>query len=191
MTTPLTAQQVFNGEGFDAQHMLRKAERELARIRTATDLDIVYDHMFNFAVTLAAVSDWTFHLELSQIPIWAGKNEAHFTNWLRHTNSDVFVFIDLSNEFKHAHRNKPSSLAQKMMLKAVFSSDPQAAGFVFDSQKMIKMTTSNGYLIAIPWIERSAKGNDYFIDIGELAIAWWKAFIPANAIPMDKNGKRA
>ncbi|QJE03682.1 hypothetical protein HH212_26675 (plasmid) [Massilia forsythiae] len=98
--------------------------------------------MFNFAVTLAAVSDWTFHLAVSQQPAWNGKREQHFTNWVRHSNSDASVFIDISNEYKHANRNKSSTLARKMMLKAVWpEQDPT---FFFNAAKMLKWKMSNG-----------------------------------------------
>lgn len=77
-----------------------------------------------------------------------------------------------------------------MMLKVIFHGDPQT-DHIFDERKMLKMPTSGGPLIAIPWINRSVAGNDFFIDLGERAIAWWHAFTPSNAIPMDKNGNPA
>ncbi len=95
--------------------------------------------------------------------------------------------FNLSNEFKHADRNSPSSLAQKMMLKVIFD----ANDITFDERKMISMPTSSGALIAIPWIERSTAGNDYFIDVGERAIAWWDAFALAGARSLDKDGNPA
>ena len=114
----LTAQDVFNGRGWDDHALLRKAERELERLRSTHGMDAT-DHMFNFAVTLAAVCDWTFHLHLSNLPRWSGKKEKNFTHWLRVNCADAFVFIDIANEYKHANRATPSTLAEKMMLSFI------------------------------------------------------------------------
>lgn len=188
MTTVLTAQDVFNGPGFDANHMLRKAERELTRLRAERGFQELYDHMFNFAVTLAAVCDWTFHVHLSALPRWAGKREQNFTNWVRHTNSDAFVFIDISNEFKHANRKAPSALAEKMMLSYIdLGAHPMLRGTVDMAKGWIQnMGTSDWYFF--PSI--TFNGNtEHFEDAAERAISWWKAFSPANAQPMDVNGR--
>ena len=146
MSTVLTAQNVFNGAGFDAAHMLRKAERELARLRTARDFMESYDHMFNFAVSLAAVCDWTFHVHLKSLPHWTGKKEHHFTNWVRHTNSDAFVFIDTSNEYKHANRKMPSALAEKMTVNFIdLGIEPQMRGVVDMSKGWIQKIGANDW----------------------------------------------
>jgi hypothetical protein len=70
MSTILTAQDVFNGPGFDADHILGKAKRELGRLRTARGFEEPYDHMFNFAVTLAAVCDLSRPFERSSALDW-------------------------------------------------------------------------------------------------------------------------
>ncbi len=186
-----TAQDVFNGPGFDGPHMLEKAERELDRLLQAANPLIAYDHMFNFVVTMAAVADWTFHLQLKPLPLWAGKQEQHFTNWVRHANDDAFVLIDLSNEYKHADRKKSSSLAQKMWMKIIWPKDNPQISNQIDNTKMLWFPTTGGGLAAIPWIDRHSGDNDFFVDIGRRAITWWKSFTPANAAPMDAGGNTA
>lgn len=190
-STLTTAQDVFNGPGFNGPHMLNKADRELHRLLQADDPMIAYDHMFNFVVTMAAVADWTFHLQLKPLSLWAGKKEQHFTNWVRHANDDAFVLIDLSNEYKHADRNKPSSLAQKMWMKTIWQKDDPQLSSRIDRARMLWFETTSGGIAVIPWIDRHSGDNDFFVDIGRRAIAWWKNFNPANAVPMDAAGNPA
>lgn len=187
MANVLTAQNVFNGPGFDVDHMLRKADRELARLRAARGLEEPYDHMFNFSVTLAAVCDWTFHVHLSVLPQWNGRKEQHFTNWVRHSNDDAFVFIDISNEYKHANRKAPSTLAEKMMLSFVdLGTHPQQRGVVDLSKGWIQKMGANDWYF-FPSIKFSG-GIEHFYDPAERAISWWKSFVPTSAQPMDVNG---
>jgi len=186
MATLLTAQNVFNGQGFDDAEMLRKAERELDRLRASRPM-ATNDHMFNFAVTLAAVSDWTFHLHLKHLPRWSGKVEQSFTNWVRHNSADAFVFIDISNEYKHADRKKPSTLAEKMMVSYIdLGVHPQVrAGLDMSKGWIQKVGAADWYFF--PSIKFNG-GIEHFYDPAERAISWWKSFVPASAVPMDVHG---
>lgn len=56
---------------------------------------------------------------------------------------------------------------------------------------MLWFPTSDGGLVAIPWIARHNGNNDFFVDIGLRAIEWWKSFDPVNASPMDAVGNQA
>lgn len=186
MTTVLTAQKTFNGEGFDDREMLNKADRELVRMRASRGMN-PYDHMFNFAVTLAAVCDWTFHLHLSHLPRWNGRKEQHFTNWVRNSSADAFVFIDIANEYKHANRNTPSTLAEKMMLSYIdLGVHPQMRVAVDVSKGWIQKVGSNDWFF-FPSIKFNG-GTEYFYDPAERAISWWKSFTPTTAEPMDVKG---
>jgi hypothetical protein len=186
MATILSAQELANGPGFDVGEMLRKAGRELDRMRLSRGME-TYDHMFNFAVTLAAVCDWTFHLQLSHLPRWSGKNEQNFTYWVRYNSDDAFVFVDISNEYKHADRKIPSTLAQKVMLNYYdLGAHPQLR---------TKIDVKKGWVHkagAVDWFMFPAikfNGNtEHFYDPAQRAIAWWQAFTPAMAQPMDKAG---
>ncbi|RDU95263.1 hypothetical protein [Trinickia dinghuensis] len=186
MSTMLTAQDVFNGPGFDDAEMLRKAERELLRLRASRLMD-TNDHMFNCVVTLAAVCDWTFHLKLSHLPRWSGKKEQNFTNWVRKNCGDAFVFIDLSNEYKHANRNKPSTLAEKMMVSFIdLTAHPHMRSKVDANKGWVQqLGTSEWFLF--PSIKFNGN-TEYFYDPAERAIAWWRSFDPASAEPLDVNG---
>lgn len=186
MTTQLTAQDVFNGPGWDDQFLLSKAERELDRLRATRFIMVATDHMFNFAVTLAAVCDWTFHLHLSRLPRWSGKKEHNFTHWLRNNCEDAFVFIDIANEYKHANRKTPSTLAEKMMLSFIDLGDhPERRSQVDLSKGWIqKMSSKDWYLY--PSIKFNGK-TEHFYDPAQRAIAWWRSFTPTSAVPMDAN----
>lgn len=186
MATLLTAQQTFNGPGFDDGELLRKAERELDRLRSARGME-PYDHMVNFAVTLAAVCDWKFHLHLSHLSMWTGKSEPNFTNWVRQASADAFVFIDISNEYKHANRKTPSTLAEKVMLSYIdLGLHPQMRRVVNVKNGWIQnMGTSDWFFF--PSIKFNGN-TEYFYDPAERAIAWWKSFKPSMATPTDKNG---
>lgn len=186
MTAILTAQNTFNAPGFDDSMMLSKAERELSRLSPARGME-PYDHMFNFAVTLAALCDWTYHVRLSKLPRWAGKKEHHFTNWVRHTNQDAFVFIDLSNEFKHANRVTPSTLAEKMMLAFIdLVKHPHLRSTCDLSKGWIQNMGGNDWYF-FPSVKFNGK-TENFHDPATRAIAWWKLFDPAVAQPMDVKG---
>lgn len=187
MTTFLTAQNVFNGSGFDVDHLLRKADRELARLRAARGFEEPYDHMFNFAVTLAAICDWTFHVHLRSLPRWTGKKEHHFTNWVRHTSSDAFVFIDISNEYKHANRKVPSALAEKVMLSFIdLGIKPQLRGIVDMSKGWIQKVGTNDWYFC-PLIKFGGRSENFY-DPAERAISWWKSLSHNGIQPMDING---
>lgn len=187
MTTLLTAQDVFNGVGFDDAEMLRKAERELDRLLASGPM-AANDHMFNFAVTLAAVSDWTFHLHLKHLPRWSGRVEQNFTNWVRHHSADAFVFIDISNEYKHADRKKPSTLAEKMLMGFVdLTANPETRPQLDMSKGWVKQVGDKEWFF-FPSIKFDGK-TEYFYDPAERAISWWRSFDPASAEPMDVNGK--
>ncbi|MDR5809295.1 hypothetical protein [Caballeronia sp. LZ019] len=183
MVTMLTAHDVFNGPGLDDAEMLHKAERELLRMRASRFAD-THDHMFNCAVTLAAVADWTFHLKLSHLPRWSGKREQHFTNWLRRNCDDAFVFIDLSNEFKHANRNKPSTLAEKMMVDLIdLNAQPHKRSEIDPNKGWVEKFGIHE-LFLFPAIRFNGK-TEPFYDPAERAIAWWRSFDPANAEPLS------
>jgi len=187
MSNKLTAQQVFNGTGFDDKHMLRKAERELNRLRTARGFEEPFDHMMNFAVSLAAVCDWTFHIRLSSLPRWNGKTERHFTNWVRKSSADAFVFVDISNEYKHANRIHPSMSAEKMMLEYIdLNLHPEARALIDQSKGWIQNVGGKDWFFR-PTVKFNGT-TEYFYDAAERAISWWKVFIPVNAEPMDVNG---
>ncbi len=182
MTIDLTARNIFNTPDYDADAMLRKAERELDRLRLSQTFDEMYDHMLNCSVTLAAVCDWTFHLRLRTLPQWSGKNEKHFTNWVRLNCADAFVFIDISNEYKHANRNKPSTLAKKMMLSYVdLTARPQQRAWLDLTRGwMYKKGTDDVFVY--PSIIFNDQWEN-FHDAAERAISWWKAFEPSSAQP--------
>lgn len=183
MATLLTAQEVFNGEGWDDQELLCKAERELDRLRNTRDL-CATDHMFNFAVTLAAVCNWTFHQRLSHLPRWSGKQEVNFTHWLRNNCADAFVFIDIANEYKHANRNAPSILAKKMMLSFIdLGLNPEMRSNV-DLNKGWIQPLSSTELFLFPLIEFNGM-KEPFYDPAQRAIDWWRSFKPTSAVPMD------
>lgn len=186
MSTILTAQNVFNGEGFSDASMLSKAQRELDRLRSSRDIMSSTDHMFNFAVTMAAVCDWTFHLRLSDLPRWHGKKEQNFTNWVRKNSEDAFVFVDISNEYKHANRNKPSTLAEKMMMSYIDMALPNARQYV-DPNKGWFQPVGTGQWFFFPAIKMNG-GTEFFYGPAERALAWWKSFVPASAEPMDVSG---
>lgn len=186
MSNVLTAQDVFNGPGFDDAEMLRKAERELGRLRTSRLMD-ANDHMFNCVVTLAAVCDWTFHLKLSRLPRWVGKKEQNFTYWVRKNCDDAFVFIDLSNEYKHANRNKPSTLAEKMMVSFVdLTENPQVRSQLDMKNGWVQQVGASEWFLC-PSIKFNGN-TEYFYGLAERAISWWRSFDPAIAEPLDANG---
>lgn len=183
MATLLTAQEVFNGPGWDDQELLRKAERELDRLRITRGMGAT-DHMFNFAVTLAAVCDWTFHLRLSHLPKWSGKKELNFTHWLRNNCADAFVFIDIANEYKHANRNTPSTLAEKMMLSFIdLGLHPEMRSNVDLNKGWIQPMESTDWFV-FPSIKFNG-GTEHFYDPAQRAVDWWRSFKPTNAVPMD------
>jgi hypothetical protein len=143
--------------------------------------------MWNFAVTLAAVCDWKFHLHLSQLPRWSGKKEQHFTNWVRYNSADAFVFVDISNEYKHANRKNPSTLAEKMMLSFIdLDARPEARVTIDVRKGWIQKMGANDWFF-FPSI-RFNGNTEYFYDPASRAISWWKSFVPASAQPMDVNG---
>ncbi|MGS1108166.1 hypothetical protein ACVCNH_18070 [Achromobacter anxifer] len=189
MTYNLTAQNIFNGPGFDDAEMLRKAKRELDRLKGAGAGSMnAYDHMMNFAVSLAAVSDWTFHVHLADLPRWQGKKEHNFTNWIRHHNADAFVFIDISNEYKHANRNTPSAVAEKMMLRFVqFDKEPEMRAKVDTTKGWVQTVGSGAEWFFFPSIQYGGK-SDYFYNVAERAIVWWESKAYASAEPMDMKG---
>lgn len=184
MTTQLTAQNVFNGPGWDDKMMLEKAERELSRLRACRHILEAQDHMWNCAVTIAAVCDWKFHIHLSSLPRWKGRTEQNFTHWVRNNCPDAFVFIDIANEYKHANRNTPSTIAQKMMMCFYdLGMHPELRTQVDLNHGWIQpMKSTEWYLYP------SIKFNDTtenFHFPAQRAIAWWKNFMPADAVPMN------
>ena len=179
----LTAQDVFNGEGWDDRALLFKAERELDRLRNARAMATT-DHMFNFAVTLAAVCDWTFHLHLSSLPRWKGKREQNFTHWIRVNCADAFVFIDIANEYKHANRVNGSTLVEKMMLSFIDLGDhPEMRSQVDLNKGWIQSMGSKDWFF-FPSIKFNGQ-TEYFYDPAQRAIAWWRSFTPSMAVPMN------
>jgi hypothetical protein len=129
----------------------------------------------------------TFHVHLSGLPRWTGKKVQHFTNWVRHTSNDAFVFIDISNEYKHANRTKPSALAEKMMLGFIdLGLHPELRGVVDTSKGWIQSMGTNEWYI-FPAIKFGG-GREHFYEPAERAIAWWESLAYSNVQPMDING---
>lgn len=188
----ITAQELLNGPGFDDKHMLDKAYRELERVRSCSHTLIIYDHLINFSITVALIADWTFHLRLAGTPKWNNKTEIHFCNWIRSQSPEVATFIDISNECKHANRKHQNFLAEKVLLCPIWdTSTVPAEQLNVLEQNGFRAATRNGdnmdsTVLIVPVIKYDSK-QEYFYDVAEAALLWWKGLNPDNAIPMDKN----
>lgn len=188
----ITAQNLLNGPGFDDNFMLEKARRELNRIKASRDIWVIYDHIINFAVSIASVVDWTFHLKLKDDPKWnrKGVSAVEFAYWIRTQSDQVAAFIDISNECKHADRRHPNFVAEKVLLSPIWEHDRQrfsADDLKYMEEKGYRSPTNGGQssVLVFPNIKMNSKQRSLY-DVAEEALQWWKAFDPALAVPMDK-----
>lgn len=184
----MSAQELLNGPGFDDNYMLEKAERELARMKKCSHPLIVYDHIINLSITLALISDWTFHIHLAGTPKWERKNEIHFCNWVRSQSSAVAAFIDISNECKHADRKHPNFIAQKVLLRPIWDTSALAPDLMHFLESKGFYVTSSGKksFFLLPIIKFNSE-EQLFYDVADQALTWWKNLNPDTANPMDKN----
>ncbi|CAD6872394.1 hypothetical protein [Methylomonas fluvii] len=184
----ISAQTLLNGSGFNDEYMLEKARRELDRIKDCRHPYFIYDHFINFAIAVSSVADWTFHLHLARDPKWNNKTEIHFCNWIRSQSSEVATFIDISNECNHANRKHPNFIAEKVLISPIWdtSAFPQEQINEYTQKGFSVMLEKGTTLLLVPIIKYGSK-QDYFYDVAEKALAWWKALDLTQTIPMDKN----
>lgn len=188
IVTTITAQELLNGPGFNDEHMLEKAGRELERVRRCRDPLVIYDHFINFSVTVASIADWTFHLRLAGASKWNKKTEIHFCNWIRSQSPEVAAFIDISNECKHANRKHANFVAEKVLLRPIWdtSAVPKGQMQVYEQKGFGVKLEGEKTLFLIPIIRYDSK-EEYFFDVAEAALAWWKNLNPDLATPLDKH----
>lgn len=183
----ISAQKMFSGTMFTDGFMLEKAEREVERYKQyGLNPFYGFDHMFNFAVTMASVTDWVFHLKISGKEKWKGKDEGYFIRWIKNNSPEVCAFIDISNEFKHANRKDgKNSFAERMTITHILATDDEAK--LYDSYGWGWRGEPNGdrvyYLFGV--VQISGKLLP-FVEAAKRAIDWWKSFDPEIAVPVSK-----
>lgn len=185
----MSAQKLLNGQGFDDEFILEKAERELKRVKTSAEPFSFYSDMINFAISIAMVADWKFQLHLSNTPGWEAKegiSEVNFTHWVRSQSPEVGALIDVSNECKHANRHRPSFLAEKVLLSPIWNESEHKPEELAEFRAFgLKFRTDKEPLLIIPFINYGKK-EDYFFRAADKAINWWKTVDMAKAVPLDK-----
>ena len=176
MSINLTAQIALGGSGYDDKFMLTKAKREFKRLRESADLTVAMDHAINFSICLASVVDWFFHLRLSKDSTWAGKNETNFLNWIRLQKKEVAVFVDISNEAKHANRKYQNfSLKKVGFVPLLDKSKYTQEEISLLSKNGISLTTDKGVeVIYCLMIEYADNSLEFFYSSAESALTWWE-----------------
>lgn len=187
----ISAQTLLNGPGFDDNFMLEKAGRELARIKASRDIYVIYDHIINFAVSVASVADWTFHLKVKQLPRWNDDKfkDVHFANWIRSQSPQVAAFMDISNECKHANRKHENFIARKVLLSPIWERDRHQ--FSADQLKLfeeigyrVRVDDGQSSVLVVPNMILTS-GQHSLYEVADEALQWWKGFDPALAVPMN------
>lgn len=187
MAKNLSAQALFSAPAFDDKYILQKAERELARLSATRDDTVAYDHMMNFSVTIASLSDWVFHIHCSDLPEWKNKDEKYFTRWVRKSSDEAYAFIEIANEYKHANRTKPNTVVEHMGFSTYNMTKHGVSFFGVDMTRGWIMSTGTRQIYIFPSVKVNGK-IDSFYAVAERAIAWWKEFDPTNARPTDAKG---
>ncbi|MDD2864174.1 MAG: hypothetical protein PHC99_05550 [Methylococcales bacterium] len=193
MTKEVSAQVLLNGQGFNDAYMIDKAERELNRLKSCSNVNGIYDHIMNFSFTIASISDWIFHIKLANEQKWLGKKEVNFTYWVRSKSAEVSMFIDISNECKHCDKDNPNFYAEKILIYPIWcQSDFSEEQQNFFKKKGLEVKTINNTgenknLSLIPVIEYNNGTQHYLYDLADAALSWWKNIDVNEAVPMDKN----
>lgn len=172
MTNQISVQRMFNGPGYDLEWLISKAEHELQRAMS-NHVDFA-EHAANFAVSIAHAADWAFALK-----------PAHFSGC--QSLGDVIqavhaqcpkaaLFFDVSNEFKHADRSRPSTTTAQLLVSfEAFPVGTDVSSRV-DGKRMIAQGSSGPWIFT-PVIKDHAANEFLFKDCGDEAVRWWKSVI--------------
>lgn len=173
MSNQISAQKMFNGAGYDLQWLLSKAERELQRAKS-NKIDFAGDAA-NFAVTIAHAADWAFALKPANFASFQTFND--IVQWIHVQSPQTALFFDVSNEFKHADRARPSKVTAQLYLEfEVVPAEVDAASK--DDGKRIFVAGSSGSTWILTPVIKDRAGNEYlFKDCAEEAVRWWKSVI--------------
>jgi hypothetical protein len=173
MPNQISAQQMFNGQGYDLVWLLLKAERELQRAMSS-NFDFAGDAA-NFAVAIAHAADWAFALKPSNFTAFQKLSDV--INWVHAQSPLTALFFDVSNEFKHADRTRASTTTAQLYLQfEVIGAGGNVAARA-DGKRLFAQGASGSTWILTPVIKDHA-GNEYlFKDCDDEAIRWWKSVI--------------
>ena len=144
--------------------------------------------LFDCAITVSCLSDWTFHTEVKGHQSWndfASKKGADkkFTEWVASRSVDNAVIQEISNTAKHFHRMKPNILVNGIRV-TIFACERTGrdgeVGFIVrgesseDIQQKVAINRIDVELI----IQGVYLGAE---DVIGRAIAWWETFDPTTA----------
>jgi len=165
----LTAQRVFNGEGFDPHFFYQKCWRELDRAKSCTtDFDAL-DHIFNFAVSVAATREWIKHSNKKSL---CTPNEGPIQNRSNSAigcNEAIDVLVDLANEYKHANRRYPSKHLQRLQRNFQITNHPQSADAMAPGRIFVSRLADDKFLHVHLLVNLPNK-TLYFLDVAEIAL---------------------
>lgn len=169
----ISVQTMFNGPGYDLQWLLTKAERELQRAMSS-HFDFTMDAA-NFSVTIAHAADWAFALKPAKFSSFQKIGDV--IQWVQSQCFQAALFFDISNEFKHADRSRPSATTAQLLLKF----ETVAAGFNVASRadgKRIFTSDSKGRTWIFTPVIKCQDGSEHlFKDCADEALRWWKSVI--------------
>jgi len=171
-----SVQTMFNGPGYDLQWLLGKATYELGVTMREGEGMRFSENAANLSVSLAHMADWALAFK-----------PAHFGNCtnledvrqvIRTDCPEADYFLDIANEYKHAHRTKPNkTVAQVILYFEHYDVPPHRVQMQAKRQILQGANGGTKTYVLTPKI-KDLSGNEHnFGECVEKAITWWKTVI--------------
>ena len=169
------------GQGYDVWFLKAKARQELDR--SMSSFTCFYQDAMNFAISIHHLVDWYWHLHLKVLPLWQGKEEKDFRIFIRGQSQHVEAFCEISNSFKHCHRQWANKVTDMVKLIPYYGDDQKNAHPDVWANGIVDHLPNGGKLLFLPAI---LSGNDhyYYKFWAEAALKWWEDFDPATSRPI-------
>ena len=176
----LSAQHALHGH-YDVDWFLLKLKSDLTQAMSSAPN--FHFGAVNFAVTVAALADWSWMLHARDHHSWQGFRGRmgldKFARYIASQNDLVHAFTDLANEYKHADRFQASRRLINIHVRWAKCEDvPTLAQCWRDNA----VGRQSGERMCIP-ILTTTNGDYFFRAAAENVMGWWEAFDPLSARP--------
>jgi hypothetical protein len=167
---------MFNGPGYDLQWLLDKARYEFDTTMRDGEAIRFTENAANLSVSLAHMADWV--LAFKPVHFSNCTNLEDVRQVIRTECPEADYFLDIANEYKHAHRTKPNkTVAQVILYFGIY--DAPSHSVQVQAKRQIRQSANGGAktYVLTPKV-KDLSGNEHdFGECVEKAIAWWTTVI--------------
>jgi hypothetical protein len=145
--------------------------RKIDRSNQVWTLDTTYVPMARGFVSIAHAADWAFSLK--PVNFSSFQSLGDLIQLVHVQSPQTALFFDISNEFKHADRSRPSTVTAQLFLQFEVVAAGVNVASKADGKRMFAQGSSGSTWILTPVIKDHAGSEYLFKDCAAEAVRWW------------------